>query len=64
MGTGDIPVLEVGKDDSHFEDYPGDDFEKAGEYIPEETSQSPSTPAPVQPVEENPQALASPALAT
>jgi len=27
-----IPVQEVGEDDLHFEDYPGDDFEKVGEF--------------------------------
>jgi len=45
MGARDIPVHDVGEGDSHFEDYPGDDFEKVGEYTPEETSKSPSTPA-------------------
>ena len=38
MEIGDIPVHGVGEGDSHFEDYPGDDFEKVGEYTPEETS--------------------------
>jgi len=52
MGTGDIPIHDVGEGDSHFEDYPGDDFEKVGEYTPKETSQSPSTPAPENPAEE------------
>jgi len=51
MGTGDIPVHNVGEGDSHFEDYPGDDFEKVGEYTPEETSKSPSTPASKNPGE-------------
>jgi len=54
MKTGDIPVREVGEGDLHFEDYPGDDFEKVGEYTPEEPSQSPSTPAPEHPTEEIP----------
>ena len=49
--TGDIPVREVGEGDLHFENYPGDDFEKVGEYSPEEPSQSPSTPAPEHPAE-------------
>ena len=52
MGTGDIPVHDVGAGDSQFEDYPGDDFEKVREYTPEETSQSPSTPTPGNPAEE------------
>jgi len=54
METGNEPVHDMGMGDSHFEDYPGDDFEKVGEYTPEETSQSPSTPAPEKPVEETP----------
>ena len=54
MGTGDIPVHGIGEGDSHFKDYPGDDFEKVGEYTPEETSQSPSTPTPEKPAEETP----------
>jgi len=31
LGTGDMPVHEVGGGDSIFEDYPGDSLEKAGE---------------------------------
>ena len=46
MGTGDMPVHDMGAGDSYFEDYPGDDFEKVGEFTPEETSQSPPAPAP------------------
>jgi len=45
MGTGDVHVHDMGEGDSHFKDYPGDDFEKVGEFTPEETSQSPTTPA-------------------
>ena len=44
----------MGIDDSHFEDYPGDDFEKVGEFTPEDTPQSPSAPAPENPIEETP----------
>ena len=40
-GTGGMPVQETGAGDLHFEDYPGDDFEKVGEYTQEETSQTP-----------------------
>jgi len=36
--TGAIPVWEAGEGDFHFEDYPGDDFEKVWEFTPEETS--------------------------
>ena len=45
MGTGDMAVHDMGAGDSHFEDYPGDDFEKVGEFTPEETSQSPIVPS-------------------
>jgi len=51
-GTGGMPVQETGAGDLHFEDYPGDDFEKVGEYTQEETSQTPLTPAPEHPTEE------------
>jgi len=32
MGTWDVPVHDTGVGDCHFEDYPGDDFEKVGEF--------------------------------
>jgi len=54
MGTGDESVHDMGVGDSHFEDYPGHDFEKVGEFTPEETPQSPSTPTPENPIEETP----------
>jgi len=54
LRTGNEPVHDMGLGDSHLEDYPGDNFEKVGEYTPEETSQSPSTLAPEKPVEETP----------
>jgi len=54
MGTGDVPDHDTGVGDSHFEDYPGHDFEKVGEFTPEETPQSPSAPAPKIPAEETP----------
>jgi len=47
--TGTVPVRETGEGDFHFEDYPGDDFEKVGEFTPEETSQTPPTPVPERP---------------
>ena len=37
MGTGETPVLRAEGDDSFFEDYSGDDFEKVGEINLEET---------------------------
>jgi len=47
--TGAMPVPKTGEGDLHFEDYHGDDFEKVGEFTPEETSQTPPTPVPEQP---------------
>ena len=50
----------MGVGDSHFEDYPGDDFEKVGEFTPEKTPQSPATHAPENPAEETPQSPSTP----
>ena len=49
--TGAMPVRKIGAGDLHFEDYPGDDFEKVGEFAPEETSQTPPTPVLEHPAE-------------
>jgi len=57
MGTGDMPVHDLGVGDYHFEDFPGDDFEKVGEFIPEETPQTPVDPAPAIPSEETPSSV-------
>ena len=46
MGTGDMPIHEMEVGDSHFEDYPGDHFEKVGEFTPEDTPQTLADPAP------------------
>jgi len=54
MGTGDVPVHDMGEGDFHFENFSGDDFEKAGEFTPEETPQTPADPAPAIPSEETP----------
>ena len=54
MGIGDKLVHDMRVGDSHFEDYPGDDFEKVGEFTPKDTSQSPSVPTLENPVEETP----------
>ena len=54
METGDMPVHEMEVGDSHFEDYPGDDFEKVGEFSPEKT---PITPAEPVPSEETPSSV-------
>jgi len=45
MGTGDMPVREIEVGDSHYEDFQGDDF-KVGEFVPEDTPQTPADPAP------------------
>ena len=39
LRIGDLPVREVGEGDLFFEDYPGHDFEKVGEYTQEETDE-------------------------
>jgi len=46
LGTGDMPVHEIGGGGSVFEDYPGDSFEKVGEINLEEEPQTPSEPIP------------------
>ena len=46
LGTGDMPVHEIGDGGSVFEDYPGDSFEKVGEINLEEDSQTPSELVP------------------
>jgi len=46
MGTGDMPICVMKAGDSHYEDFQGDDFEKVGEFMPEETPQTPADPAP------------------
>ena len=37
-GTRDMPVREIEVGDSHYEDFQGDDLEKVGEFVPEETN--------------------------
>jgi len=46
LGTGDVPVHEIGGGGSIFEDYPGDSFEKVGEINLEEDPQTPAKPVP------------------
>ena len=46
--AGDIPELGSGEGDLRFEDFPRDDFEKVGEFTPEEPSQTPPVPGPEQ----------------
>jgi len=54
METGDMPFRKMEVCDSHFEDFPGDDFEKVGEFTPEETPQIPADPTPEIPLEKTP----------
>jgi len=49
--TRAVPIWETGAGDLHFDDYLEDDFEKVGEFTPEETSQTPPTLVPQQPAE-------------
>jgi len=49
--TRAMPVRETGEGDLHFLDCPRDDFEKVGEFTPEETSQTPPAPVLEQPTE-------------
>ena len=44
--TGDMHVHEMEVDDSHFEDYPGDDFEKVEEFTLEKNLQTLADPDP------------------
>ena len=41
MATGDVPVHDTGVGASHFEDYSGNEFEKVGEFTPEEAPHHP-----------------------
>ena len=46
LGTGDVPVHEIGDGGPIFEDYLGDLFEKVGEFDLEEDPKTPSEPIP------------------
>ena len=46
LGTGDVPVHEIGGGGSIFEDYAGDSFDKAGEINLEEDPRTPAEPVP------------------
>jgi len=46
LGTGDVPIHEIGIGGPIFEDYPGDSFEKAGEVDLEEDPKTPAEPVP------------------
>jgi len=50
LGTGDVPVHEIGGDGPVFEDYLGDSFEKVGEINLKEDPQTPSEPVPPSPL--------------
>ena len=46
--AGAEPDLGSGEGDLRFEDFPGDEFERVGEFTPEESSQTPPVPGPEQ----------------
>jgi len=46
LGIGDVPVHEIGSGGPVFEDYPGNSFEKVGEFNLEEDPKTPSEPIP------------------
>jgi len=54
MGIGDMLVHEMEMGDSHFEDYPRENFKKVGDFTHEETPQTPAEPVPAIPSEETP----------
>ena len=49
--VGAVPVQETGEGDLRFEDFPGDEFDKVGDFTPEESSQTPPAPVPKHPAE-------------
>jgi len=51
QSTGGIPELGSGQGDLHFEDFPSDEFEKVGEFSPQESAQDPPVLSPEQPAE-------------
>ena len=46
-----VPVQGTGEGDLHFEDFPGDEFDKVGDFTSEESSQTPPAPVPEHPAE-------------
>jgi len=46
-----VPDEGTGEADLHFEDFPGDEFDKVGDSTPEESSQTPPAPIPKHPAE-------------
>jgi len=49
--AGAVPVQGIGEDDRHFEDFPKDEFDRVGDFTPEESSQTPPAPVPKHPAE-------------
>jgi len=49
--AGAVPVQGTREGDLHFEDFPGDEFDKVGDFTPEESSQTPLAPVPKHPAE-------------
>jgi len=52
-----MPVHDMEAGDSHFEDFPGDDFEQVGEFVPEEAPQTPADPVPEISSEQTPSSV-------
>ena len=50
-GSGVFSDLGSGEGDLHFEDFPGDEFERVGDFAAEESTQPSPAPAPKHPVE-------------
>jgi len=45
-GAGAVPDLESGEGDLRFEAFPGDEFDKMGDFTTANSTQTPSVPAP------------------
>jgi len=50
-GTGVVPDLGSGEGDLHFEDFPGDEFKKVGDFTTEDSTQTPPAPETKHPAE-------------
>jgi len=51
QGAGAVPDLGSGEGDLHIEDFPGDEFERVGDLVAEESTQPAPAPAPKHPAE-------------
>jgi len=50
-GAGTVPDLGSGEGDLHLEDFPGDEFDKVGDFTAEKSTQPTPAPAPKHPAE-------------